>query len=145
MYKNIHEKVISLNKGYGKIRKKLCLPKVYDLSDKNYDYQKAKKQQEDEIEHTRVQYMTDVDSIFFNMFGENTNSKTIKEMVNSDVNKNLEKYADKKYLVGKIQFNDAKKEENKEGNSMYSSKNTIGVPVIINEEGFMKINQNFIQ
>ena len=145
MYKNIHEKVISLNKGYGKIRKKLCLPKVYDLSDKNYDYEKAKKQQEDEIEHTRVQYMTDVDSIFFNMFGENTNSKTIKEMVNSDVNKNLEKYADKKYLVGKIQFNDAKKEENKEGNSMYSSKNTIGVPVIINEEGFMKINQNFIQ
>mgnify|MGYP006936018124 CR=1 FL=1 len=55
------------------------------------DYEKAKKQQEDEIEHTRVQYMTDVDSIFFNMFGENTNSKTIKEMVNSDVNKNLEK------------------------------------------------------
>ena len=51
--------------------------------------------------------MTDVDSIFFNMFGENTNSKTIKEMVNSDVNKNLEKYADKKYLVGRTK-NDVK-------------------------------------
>jgi len=44
MYKNIHEKVINLNEKYDKIRKKLCLPKVYDLSSKDYDYEKAKKQ-----------------------------------------------------------------------------------------------------
>ena len=43
MYKNIHEKVINLNEKYDKIRKKLCLPKVYDLSSKDYDYEKAKK------------------------------------------------------------------------------------------------------
>ena len=28
---------------------------------------------------------------------------------------------------------------------MFASKNTMGVPIIINEEGFRKINQNFIQ
>ena len=141
MYSNIQDKVISLNKGYDKIRKKLCLPKVFDLSDKNYDYEKSKKLQEDEIEKTRVQYMTDVDNIFFNMFGENTDSKTIKEMVNSDVNKNLEKFADKKYLVGKIQFSEAKGGQNT--NEIFSSKNTLGVPIIINEDSFSKISQSF--
>ena len=145
MYQNIQEKVISLNKGYDKIRKKLCLPKVYDLTSKDYDYEKAKKQQEDEIENTRVQYMTDVDSIFFNMFGENTNSKTIKDMVDSDINKNLEKIADKKFMVGKIQFNEGKGGDTKDGNAMFSSKNTLGVPIIINEDGFRKINQNFVE
>ena len=117
---------------------------MYDLTSNDYNYEKSKKQQEDEIENTRVQYMSDVDSIFFDMFGENTNSKTIKEMVNYDVDKNLEKFADKKYLVGKIQFSDDKKEENN-GSGMFSSKNTMGVPVIINENGFRIINQNFIQ
>jgi hypothetical protein len=117
---------------------------VYDLTSKDYDYEKAKKQQEDEIENTRVQYMTDVDSIFFNMFGENTNSKTIKDVVNSDVNKNLENFADKKFLVGKIQFNEIIKEDEKSlGSVVFSSKNTIGVPIIINEDGLKKINQNF--
>ena len=144
MYKNIHEKVINLNEKYDKIRKKLCLQKVYDLSSKDYDYEKAKKQQEDEIENTRVEYMSDIDNIFVNMFGENTNSKTIKDVVNSDVNKNLENFADKKFLVGKIQFNEMIKEDEKSlGSIVYSSKNTIGVPIIIDEEGFKKIHQNF--
>ena len=144
MYKNIHEKVINLNEKYDKIRKKLCLPKVYDLSSKDYDYEKLKKQQEDEIENTRVEYMSDIDNIFVNMFGENTNSKTIKDVVNSDVNKNLENFADKKFLIGKIQFNEMIKEDEKSlGSIVYSSKNTIGVPIIIDEEGFKKIHQNF--
>ena len=145
MYKNIHDKVINLNERYDKIRKKLCLPKVFDLSSKDYNYENSKKQQEDEIENTRVKYMSDVDSIFFNMFGENTNSKTIKDVVDSDVNKNLENIADKKFLVGKIQFNEIKNDDsNSLGNIIFSSKNTIGVPIIINEDGFRKINQNFI-
>ena len=144
MYNNIHEKVINLNEKYDKIRKKLCLPKVYDLSSKDYDYEKLKKQQEDEIENTRVEYMSDINNIFVNMFGENTNSKTIKDVVNSDVNKNLENFADKKFLVGKIQFNEMIKEDEKSlGSVVFSSKNTIGVPIIIDEERFRKINQNF--
>ena len=88
--------------------------------------------------------MSDIDNIFVNMFGENTNSKTIKDVVNSDVNKNLENFADKKFLVGKIQFNEMIKEDEKSlGSIVYSSKNTIGVPIIIDEEGFKKIHQNF--
>ena len=145
MYQNIQNKVININKGYDKIRKKLCLPKVFDLSKQDYDYEQEKKKQEDEIESTRIQYMNDVDGIFFNMFGEKTNSKTIKEMVNSDVNKNLEAFADKKFLVGKIQFNETKIGDNKNMIEMFSSKNTLGVPIIINEDGFKTINQNFIE
>ena len=145
MYQNIQNKVININKGYDKIRKKLCLPKVFDLSKQDYDYEQEKKKQEDEIESTRIQYMNDVDGIFFNMFGEKTNSKTIKEMVNSDVNKNLETFADKKFLVGKIQFNETKIGDNKNMIEMFSSKNTLGVPIIINEDGFKTINQNFIE
>ena len=42
IYRNIQDKVISLNKGYDRIRKKLCLPKVLDLSNKEYNYEKEK-------------------------------------------------------------------------------------------------------
>ena len=81
------------------------------------------------------------------MFGENSNNKTIKEITNSDINKTLSLYGDKKYLIGKLQFSNAQKgEENKDmSGSLYSSKNTLGVPIIINEEGFKKINESFIQ
>ena len=147
MYRNIQDKVISLNRGYDKIRKKLCLPKVLDLSSNEYNYEKEKKQQEDEIEKTRLKYIEDADRIFYHMFGENSNSKTIKEIVNSDMSKTLSMYGDKKYLIGKLQFSDAQKGEgeNKDlSGSLYNSKNTIGVPVIINEDGFRKINESFI-
>ena len=147
MYKNIQDKVVSLNKGYDRIRKQLCLPKVLDLSNKEYNYEKEKKKQEDEIEKTRIQYMEDADSIFYHMFGDNNNNKTIKEIVNSDINKTLSMYGDKKYLIGKLQFSDAQKGESDKDMSgtLYTSKNTLGVPVIINEEGFKKINESFIQ
>ena len=145
LYRNIQDKVINLNRGYDKIRQKLCLPKVLDLSQKEYNYEKEKKQQEDEIEKTRIQYMNDADSIFYQMFGEKSNSKTIKDIVNSDINKTLDKYGDKKCLIGKLQFSDAQKGQGQAGeNDLYTSKNTIGVPIIINEEGFKKINESFI-
>ena len=123
------------------------MPKVLDLTNKDYDYEKEKKQQEDEIEKTRIQYMEDADSIFYHMFGENSNNKTIKEIVNSDINKTLSMYGDKKYLIGKLQFNDAQIGQGDKdlSGSLYSTKNTMGVPVIINEEGFKKINESFIQ
>ena len=147
MYKNIQNKVISLNKGYDRIRKQLCLPKVLDLSNKDYNYEKEKKQQEDDIEKARIQYMEDADSIFYHMFGDNSNNKTIKEIVNNDINKTLSMYGEKKYLIGKLQFSDSQKDQGDKdlSGNLYSSKNTMGVPVIINEEGFKKINESFIQ
>ena len=146
MYRNIQDKVISLNRGYDKIRQKLCLPKVLDLSNTEYNYEKEKKQQEDEIEKTRIKYMEDADSIFYHIFGENNNSKTIKEVVDSDISKTLSLYGDKKCLIGKLQFSDAQKgQENQDmSGSLYTSKNTMGIPVIINEEGLKKINESFI-
>ena len=142
MYRNIQDKVVKLNRGYDKIRQKLCLPKVLDLSKKEYNYEKEKKQQEDEIEKTRIQYMEDADSIFYQMFGEKDNSKTIKEIVSSDINKTLAMYGDKKCLIGKLQFSDSSKGQGEK--DLYTSKNTMGVPIIINEEGFKKINESFI-
>ena len=146
MYRNIQDKVISLNRGYDRIRKKLCLPKVLDLSKNDYNYEKSKKQEEDEIEKTRIKYMEDANSIFYQMFGENSNNKTMKEIANSDINKTLSLYGDKKFLIGKLQFSNAQKgEENKDlSGSLYSSRNTMGVPIIIDEEGFKKINESFI-
>jgi len=146
MYRNIQDKVISLNRGYDKIRQKLCLPKVLDLSNAEYNYEKEKKQQEDEIEKTRIKYMEDADSIFYHIFGENNNSKTIKEVVDSDISKTLSLYGDKKCLIGKLQFSDAQKGQESQdmSGSLYTSKNTMGIPVIINEEGLKKINESFI-
>ena len=91
--------------------------------------------------------MEDADSIFYHMFGENSNNKTIKEIVSSDINKILSLYGDKKYLIGKLQFIDGQKGQgdNNVSGTLYTSKNTMGVPVIIKEEGFKKINESFIQ
>ena len=143
LYQNIKDKVINLNKGYDKIRKKLCLPKVHDLSSKDYDYNKTKKQQEDEIENTRAQYMDDADSILFRILGEKTDSKFLKEMVNNNMNKRLETFADKKISVGNIQFNDVKVGEDKKMNEIFSSKNTLEIPVVINEDDYRQINNQF--
>ena len=143
MYQNIKDKVRNLNKGYDKIRKKLCLPKVYDLSSKDYDYNKTKKQQEDEIENTRAQYMDDADSILFRILGEKTDSKFLKEIVNSNMNKRLETFADKKISVGNIQFNDVKVGEDKKMNEIFSSKNTLEIPVVLNEDDYRQINNQF--
>ena len=143
LYQNIKDKVINLNKGYDKIRKKLCLPKVHDLSSKDYDYKKTKKQQEDEIENTRAQYMDDADSILFRILGEKTDSKFLKEMVNNNMNKRLETFADKKISVGNIQFNDVKVGEDKKMNEIFSSKNTLEIPVVINEDDYRQINNQF--
>ena len=146
MYRNIQDKVISLNRGYDKIRQKLCLPKVLDLSNQEYNYEKEKKQQEDEIEKTRIKYMEDADSIFYHIFGENNNSKTIKEVVDSDISKTLSLYGDKKCLIGKLQFSDSQKGQGNQdmSGSLHTSTNTMGIPVIINEEGLKKINESFI-
>ena len=72
---------------------------------------------------------------------------TIKEIVNNDINKTLSMYGEKKYLIGKLQFSDSQKDQGDKdlSGNLYSSKNTMGVPVIINEEGFKKINESFIQ
>ena len=146
MYRNIQDKVISLNRGYDKIRQKLCFPKVLDLSNQEYNYEKEKKQQEDEIEKTRIKYMEDADSIFYHIFGENNNSKTIKEVVDSDISKTLSLYGDKKCLIGKLQFSDSQKGQGNQdlSGSLHTSTNTMGIPVIINEEGLKKINESFI-
>ena len=147
MYRKIQDKVISLNRGYDRIRKKLCLPKVLDLSNKEYDYEKEKKLEEDEIEKTRIQYIEDAQSIFYHMFGEESDNKTMKDVANSDINKALSMYGDKKYLVGKLQFSDSQKgkEDKDMSGTLYSSKNTMGVPVLISEERLKKINESFIQ
>ena len=141
VYKNIKNKEINLNKNCGKIRQKLCLPKVLDLSQQNYDYEKEKQNQENEIEKTRTECLKDTDNILFSMFGDNSDNKTIKQMVNFDINKTLNSFSDKKYLVGKLQFNEGNKNQ---GGDVYSSKQTLGVPIVISEDSIKKLNNTVI-
>ena len=102
---NIYEKIIKLNRGYNWIRKKLYLPKVLVLSKQDYDYEKEK-WEEEEIERACIQYMDDEQyehNIFYCLLVENSNNKTIKEIItNSTINKTLSLYGDKKNLYWNI-------------------------------------------
>ena len=64
MYKNKQDKEISLNRGYDKIRIKLYLAKIYDLTNKDYDNEKEKNINKMKLKKTPTQYVEDSDNLF---------------------------------------------------------------------------------
>ena len=134
LYKNIENSVINLNNNYNKI--KFSLPKVYDLNDKNYNYNKYQNEYENNLNKLRINYMKDADNILFNMFGNKANDSMFKEMVDNEMEKTLKNY-DKNLKIGTIRFkeNDIK---NKNDNNV----NTI--PLVMSEETIKLLNKTFI-
>lgn len=136
-YRNIEDNVKNLNSNYDKIRQKLCLPKVFDLSSEKYNYTEAENIEDITINKMRIDYMKDADKILYNMFGDNTLDKTFKEVIDNDISRTLQYYADKKLLVGKIRFME---QEQKNKNDV----NVNTVPVILSEESLKLLNKTFI-
>ena len=134
LYKNIENSVINLNNNYNKI--KFSLPKVYDLNDKNYNYNKYQNEYENDLNKLRINYMKDADNILFNMFGNKANDSMFKEMVDNEMEKTLKNF-DKNLKIGTIRF---KENDNKSKND--NNVNTI--PLVMSEETIKLLNKTFI-
>ena len=134
LYKNIENSVINLNNNYNKI--KFSLPKVYDLNDKNYNYNKYQNEYENNLNKLRINYMKDADNILFNMFGNKANDSMFKEMVDNEMEKTLKNY-DKNLKIGTIRF---KENDNKNKND--NNVNTI--PLVMSEDTIKLLNKTFI-
>lgn len=65
----------------------MCSPKVLDVTDKNYNYQNYAQKQQNKIAKMRADYLKNVDTIMFNLFGDNSLDKTFKEVIDNDITK----------------------------------------------------------
>ena len=139
-YRNIEDNVKNLNSNYDKIRQKLCLPKVFDLSSDSYNFKEEQGKEESSLNKMRIDYMKDADKILYNMFGDNTLDKTFKEVIDNDISRTLQYYADKKLMVGRIKFMENDEKKKNDVNVSQSNK----VPIILSEESIKLLNKTFI-
>ena len=139
-YRNIEDNVKNLNSNYDNIRKKLCLPKVFDLSSEKYNFKEEQGKEDSSLNKMRIDYMKDADKILFNMFGDNTLDKTFKEVIDNDISRTLQYYADKKLMVGRIKFMENDEKKKNDVNVSQSNK----VPIILSEESIKLLNKTFI-
>ena len=134
---NIKGELEILNKGYEKIRQNLCLPKILDLTSKDYNYEKIRKQREDEIEITRKEYINNAKNILSKLFGEKE-ANNRKDVLIDEMKDLISTYSDKKYLVGKLQIttNQSDDQDKKDTDTLITTKDVIGIPIIVNENPF---------
>jgi hypothetical protein len=66
---------------------KMCVPKILDLSTKEYNYQKYSEKQENKVAKMRVDYLRNIDKIMYNLFGDNSLDKAFKEVIDNDITK----------------------------------------------------------
>lgn len=66
---------------------KLCTPKILDLTNKDYNFEKHISKQENKVAKIRVDYFRNIDKIMYNLFGDNSLDKTFKEVIDNDITK----------------------------------------------------------
>ena len=66
---------------------KLCTPRILDLSNKEYNFEKTKFKQDNKVAKLRIDYMRNFDKIMYSIFGDNTLDKTFKEIIDNDIMK----------------------------------------------------------
>ncbi|MCQ2816867.1 MAG: hypothetical protein MJ252_06345 [archaeon] len=138
MYGNIKNEVKDLNTDYDKIRMKLTLPKVYDISEKGYSYSEQKEKDINLLRGIKVNYCENADKIISEMFGDKAKGVTFKDVIDDDMNQTLNYFGDKRVRVGKIRV----------GKQMEESKNPEGekmvVPILLTETSLALLNQTFL-
>jgi hypothetical protein len=108
LYQSIEENVVSINKKYSSTRAQLCKPKIFDLTDKSYDYNKIIKTENLKNIDLRMGYMKEIDSILGCFFSSNTNSSDnyFKDVLDNDITKYIQYYGEPKIHLGRISLLD---------------------------------------
>jgi len=85
VYNVIEDPVCKINENFKKVRKDLCLSKVYDITDPNYNYEKTVKIQDNQIKQLRIDYMQDIDKILNVMFADHSLDGSFKNFIDKDI------------------------------------------------------------
>ena len=139
-YKRIEDNVNNLNTNYHKMRNQLCLPKVYDLSKDNYNYEQQAQRDEAAMTQMRIDYMKDANKILFKMFGDNSPDKTFTDVIDNDIDKTLQLYSQKKIKVGELTFMEGVQKGANDVNAGKRNK----VPLMLSEESLKLLNKTFV-
>ena len=146
LYKRIEDNVNNLNMNYHKMRNQLCLPKVYDISKDNYNYEQQSQCNEAMLNQMRIDYMKDANKILFNMFGDNSPDKTFTDVIDNDIDKTLQLYSQKKIKVGELTFMEGLQKGvndiNVNANATAGKRNKI--PLMLSEESLKLLNKTFV-
>ena len=89
IYGKIEDPVCNINENLKKFRNDLCLSKVYDLTQPDYNYSKTKSIEENQIKQIRINYMQDVDKVFNCMFADHNMDGSFKEFIDNDIKRYL--------------------------------------------------------
>ena len=119
---------------------KLSLPKVLDLTNSKSDNQENINQRETELNKLRIDYMKDYDTIFSQIFSDNTNDN-FQHLIDHDLSKALKYYGEKPLLVGKVRFYENNDKSKNDTNS--NTNNIKKIPVFLSEESLKKLNETF--
>lgn len=148
LYQNIEDNVESINKKYSNTRSQLCKPKIYDLTDKSYDFNKITKTEELKTTDLRLGYMKEIDSILGCFFSGDTNSteKNFKDVMDNDITNTIQYYGEPKIHLGRISFynNNENKDKSLKDNKEYlNSSNTKIIPLYLSEKSMKMMGNCF--
>jgi hypothetical protein len=144
LYKRIEDNVNNLNMNYHKMRNQLCLPKVYDISKDNYNYEQQSQCNEAMINQMRIDYMKDANKILFNMFGDNSPDKTFTDVIDNDIDKTLQLYSQKKIKVGELTFMEGLQKGVNDVNVNANAVKRNKIPLMLSEESLKLLNKTFV-
>jgi len=103
LYQNIEDNVESINKKYSSTRSQLCKPKIFDITEKSYDFNKIIKTESAKATDLRLGYMKEIDAILGCFFsGTNSNDKNFKDVMDNDITNTIQYYGEPKIHLGRI-------------------------------------------
>lgn len=136
IYETIESSLTSINKDYEYTRQKLASTKVHDISKQNYNFEKEKSADLNNLKKLRIDYFSKIDKVLFNLFGSHSVDKSFKDILDNEVIKSLDYFGEKRCLVGRMQFNTCKEDK--------SAGKKVVIPVFMNENTLKQLNSTFI-
>ena len=140
LYNKVENQIKNLNNNYKKIRMKLSLPKVLDLTNSKNDNQENINQRETELNKLRIDYMKDYDNLFSKIFTDHS-SDNFQNLMDQDLTKALKYYGEKPLLVGKVRFYENNDKVKNDANAI--NNNIKKIPVLLSDENLKKLNETF--
>ena len=148
LYEKIEERVDSIAKKYSSTRAELCKPKIYDISNKIYDYNRIMRTEYNKTTELRLGYLKDIDNVLSNFFQDGFSENSFKDAIDNDIAKTIQYFGETKLIVGKISLRN--KNENSEkmlNESKDSNKAKVALqvlPLYLSEKALKLLNKSFM-
>lgn len=147
LYEKIEDRVDSIAKKYSSTRAELCKPKIYDVTDKAYDYNQIVKTEYNRTTDLRLGYLKDIDNVLSNFFQDGISENAFKDALDNDIAKTIQYFGESKLLVGKISVrggNEDKDKVREDANKKEQKVPTQVLPLYLSEKALKFLNKSFM-